>query len=199
MSRIVVIGGTGTIGSAIVDQLESDHDVFPVGHSTGPYRVDMRSKESIADLMQSVETIDHLVSAAGEARFGPLSELSDADFETSLEGKLMGQINLARVGQDHLADGGSITLTSGVLSDEPTPGSTAISTVNAGIEGFVRAADLELERELRINVVSPGWVSETLESMGRDPSDGTPAEEVAATYVELIDSSRSGDVVSVGS
>lgn len=197
MGRIVVVGGTGTIGSEIVERLDPDHDVLTVGHSSGPYQVSLESKETIADLLASLETFDHLISAAGEARFGSLGDLTDDDFETSLANKLMGQINLVRVGVDHIADGGSFTLTSGVLADHPVPGSAAISTVNAGIEAFVRASDLELSRELRINAVSPGWVAETLESMGRDPADGTPASDVAETYVELLETDRSGDVVSV--
>ena len=197
MSCIVIVGGTGTIGSAIAEGLGSEHDVFRVGHTSGPYQVDMTSRASIEDLLKSLPTVDHLVSAAGEAKFGALSELTDEDFEVSLEGKLMGQIDLVRVGRDYVADGGSFTLTTGVLSREPVPGSAAISTVNAGVEGFVRAADLELDRELRINAVSPGWVAETLESMGRDPEEGVPVAEVAEAYIDLLGDSRSGEVVSV--
>lgn len=197
MSRIVVIGGTGTIGSAIVDALEDDHDVIPVGHSSGPHRVNLESKASIDDLLESLSTFDHLVSAAGEARFGSLDDLSDEDFEVGVDNKLMGQVNLVRVGREYIADGGSFTLTSGILASEPVPGSAAISSVNAGLHGFVRAADLELDRELRVNVVSPGWVAETLDSMGRDPAEGTPAQEVAATYVEVLNATHSGEVVSV--
>lgn len=197
MSRIVVIGGTGTIGSAVAETLEPDHDVFRVGHSSGPYQVNITSKDSIDSLLSSLSTYDHLISAAGDARFAPLDELSDDDFDYTLGHKLMGQINLVRVGRAYIADGGSFTLTTGILANNPVPGSAAVSTVNAGLEGFVRAADLELERELRVNAVSPDWVAETLEEMDRDPSDGVPADRVAETYADLVDSDRSGDVVSV--
>src|SRR3954470_11900000 len=94
-----------------------------------------------------------------------------------------------------IRDGGSFTLTSGVLSQEPMRGSSAISLVNAGLEGFVRAAALEAPRGVRVNVVSPPWVSETLKAMGMDPSGGMPAAEVARAYVEAVTGSRNGEVI----
>jgi NAD(P)-dependent dehydrogenase (short-subunit alcohol dehydrogenase family) len=126
------------------------------------------------------------VSAAGQAKFAPLAKLSDADFRFCLDNKLMGQINLVRFGLEHLADGGSFTLTTGVLARSPMPGSAAISLVNAGIEGFVRAAALEAPRKIRVNAVSPPWVTETLLALKMDPSQGLPAAVVARSYVQSV-------------
>jgi NAD(P)-dependent dehydrogenase (short-subunit alcohol dehydrogenase family) len=197
MSRIMVVGGTGLLGSAVVEALEPDHDVVVVGHSSGKYQVDLASKSSIQKLFQSVGEVDHVVSAAGEAKFGPLVDLSDEDFEVGLRNKLMGQVNLVRAGHEYVEDGGSITLTTGVLSRQPMEGSAAISLVNAGVEGFMRAAALELGPDLRVNCVSPGWVAETLEQMGRDPSDGVPAAQVAKAYVKSLNGSQNGEVIEV--
>jgi NAD(P)-dependent dehydrogenase (short-subunit alcohol dehydrogenase family) len=58
--------------------------------------------------------------------------------------------------------GGSVTVTSGVLARQPMPGGAAISMVNAGLEGFVRGAAAEAPRGVRVNAVSPPWVTETL-------------------------------------
>ena len=107
----------------------------------------------------------------------------------------MGQVNLVLLGLRHMQDQGSFTLTSGVLAQEPMPGSAAISLVNAGLEGFVRAAALEMPRGIRINVVSPPWIKETLQAMGWDASGGMPADRVAAAYVESLESRRSGEVI----
>lgn len=193
--RICVIGGTGTIGGAVAHALEDGHDVVRVGHESGEHRVDLASKSSLEELYRELGTLDAVVSAAGLASFGELGELTDEDFRLGLENKLMGQINVVRAGLDHVAEGGSFTLTSGVLAREPTPGSAAISPVNAGVEGFVLAAALEMPRGLRVNVVSPPWVAETLEQMGRDPSEGMPAAEVARAYVESVEGNRSGEVL----
>lgn len=120
--RIVVIGASGTIGKAVVAALAAGNEVVAVGKSSGDFRVDLGSKPSIEALFKSLGRIDAVVSAAGEARFGPLDALSDDDFAVSLGNKLMGQVNLVRVGHPFVADGGSLTLTSGVLAQRPMPG-----------------------------------------------------------------------------
>jgi NAD(P)-dependent dehydrogenase (short-subunit alcohol dehydrogenase family) len=193
--RIIVIGATGTIGKAVVEALRGRHDVVPVGHRHGDYQVDLADKGSIERLYESVAPFDAVVSAAGLAKFGALDGLSDADFQFSLSNKLMGQVNLVRVGMSQIRDGGSFTLTSGVLSQEPTRGSSAISLVNGGLEAFARAAALEMPRGVRINVISPPWVSETLEAMGRDADAGMPAAQVARAYVESVEGSENGEVI----
>jgi NAD(P)-dependent dehydrogenase (short-subunit alcohol dehydrogenase family) len=147
------------------------------------------------NLYEAVGRIDAVVSTAGLAKFAPMDELTDADFALSLGNKLMGQVNLVRMGHRLLRDGGSFTLTSGVLSQEPMKGSAAISLVNSGIEGFARAAALELPRGIRINAVSPTWVTETLQKLGMDPSVGMPADEVALAYVQSVEGRRTGEVI----
>ena len=193
--RIIVIGATGTIGKAVVEALRGKHDVVQVGHESGDYQVDLADKGSIERLFEAVAPFDAVVSAAGLAKFGALDGLSDADFQFSLSNKLMGQVNLVRVGMTQIRDNGSFTLTSGVLSQEPTRGSSAISLVNGGLEAFARAAALEMPRGVRINVISPPWVSETLEAMGRDGDAGMPAAQVARAYVESVEGSENGEVI----
>ncbi|MFO0706344.1 MAG: short chain dehydrogenase [Nitrospira sp.] len=193
--RIVVLGGTGTIGSAIVAALSPRHEVVAIGHRVGTLRVDLASPESIAQMFQAVGTFDALVSAAGRAVFNSLENLTDADYQVGLSNKLMGQVNLVRIGRQFVNDGGSFTLTSGVLSREPMKGSASISMVNAGLEGFVRAAALELPRGIRINVVSPPWVTETLIARKMDPAPGMPAAAVAQAYVASIEGTATGQTI----
>jgi NAD(P)-dependent dehydrogenase (short-subunit alcohol dehydrogenase family) len=193
--RIIVIGGTGTIGSAVVTALAARHEVIAVGQKNGTYQVDLASPESIARMFQAIGTFGALVSAAGRAAFASLEKLTDADFQLGLSNKLMGQVNLVRIGQQFINDGGSFTLTSGVLSREPMKGSASISMVNAGLEGFVRAAALELPRGIRINVVSPPWVTETLIARKMDPAPGMPAAAVAKAYVASVEGTATGHTI----
>ena len=200
--RILVIGATGTIGAAVSQALDGRHEVIRASLSRSALALDLADPESIKRLYARVGTVDAVVGAAGKAAFGPLLALSDEDFSLGLTSKLMGQVNLVRLGVDALADRGSFTLTSGFLSRHPMPGSAAISLVNAGLEGFVRGAALDLPRGIRINAVAPGWVSETLVALKRDPSSGVPAAELAQAYVKLIEGSMTGqvhDVVGTGS
>jgi len=193
--RVIVVGATGTIGSAVVAALSAQHDVVSVGHTSGAIRVDLASIESILQLFRTVEAFDALVCAAGRAAFGSLDELKDADFQIGLSNKLMGQVNLVRIGRQYVHDNGSFTLTSGVLSREPMKGSASISMVNAGLEGFARAAALELPRGIRINVVSPPWVTETLIARKMDPSIGLSAATVAQAYLAGVEGTVTGQTI----
>jgi NAD(P)-dependent dehydrogenase (short-subunit alcohol dehydrogenase family) len=193
--KILIIGATGTIGAPVTQALEARHEVIRASHSRSALKVDLADPASIKRLYATVGRVDAVVSAAGQAAFGPLLALSDADFALGLTNKLMGQVNLVRYGVEVLADGGSFTLTTGILSRQPMPGGAAISMVNAGLEGFVRAAALDLPRGFRINAVAPGWVRETLVAMKMDPSSGVPAAQVAQSYVRLVEGSMTGQIL----
>lgn len=194
--KILLIGATGTIGQAVDKALSARHQVVRVGRTKGDFQVDIASADSIKQLYERTAPFDAVVCTAGAARFAALEKLKDDDFAFSVANKLMGQVNLVRYGMHRINNGGSFTLTSGVLAGEPMPGSAAISLVNAGLEGFVRAAALELPRAIRVNVVSPPWVSETLKSMGKDPAAGMPAVQVAAAYVAAVEGQQTGLVLS---
>ena len=193
--RILIIGATGTIGQAVAAALAGRHELVLASRSRSDERVDIADETSVRGLFKRVGRVDAVVSAAGEAAWKPLSELTDEDFAFSLRSKLMGQVNIVRAGAGVVGDGGSFTLTSGILATRPTPGGAAISMVNAGIDAFARAAALELPRGIRVNVVSPPWVSETLVAMGRDPSGGLPAADVARSYVESVEGKQTGGVI----
>lgn len=193
--RILLIGASGTIGKAVAAALRPRHDVVEASRHRSHERVDLSDEDSIRFLYHRLGRVDAVVVAAGGAAFKPLTQLTDADFLFSFRNKLMGQVNMVRVGTPEVTDGGSFTLTSGILAQQPSPGSSAVSLVNAGVEAFARAAALELPRGLRINVVSPPWVSETLTAMGRDPAGGLPASAVARSYVESIEGTMTGSII----
>jgi len=193
--RVIVVGGTGTIGSAVVAALSARHEVVVAGRKSGVITVDLASPDSIRAMFQSVGKFDAIVCAAGQAKFGSLDDLTDADYLFSFSNKLMGQANLVRIGRQFIADGGSLTLTTGVLGQEPIKGSASISMVNAGLEGFVRAAALELPRGIRVNVVSPPWVTETLVARKMAPSPGMSAARVAQAYLASVEGTMTGQTL----
>ncbi len=192
--RIVVVGGTGTIGKAVVAALSQENEVL-VASRRSALRVDIADPESIRTMYRAAGKVDAVVSVCGDARFGPLEKLSDADFEFSLRNKLMGQVNLVRLGMDSVRDRGSFTLTTGVLARRPMEGSGAISLVNAGLEGFARAAALEAPRGIRVNAVAPPWITETLKALGMDPSRGITPEAAARLYVRSVTGAETGSVI----
>jgi NAD(P)-dependent dehydrogenase (short-subunit alcohol dehydrogenase family) len=193
--KVVVVGATGTIGRAVVQAIGNRHEVIPVSFSKSVIKVDIADKTSITKMFETTGRVDAVISTAGLAKFGPMDSLTDADFALGLDNKLMGQVNLVRLGTDYVNDNGSFTLTSGILSRKPMKGSSAISLVNSALEGFVRAAALEMPRGVRINVVSPNWVIDTLKAFKMDPSAGTPVEVVARAYVQALEGHMNGEVV----
>lgn len=195
--KILLIGATGTIGQKVRERLEENHEVIPVGYHDGDYQVDIADKESIQKLFEQVGEVDAVISTTGLAAFAPLNELTDEQFSLGWDNKLMGQINILRVGQTFIREGGVILLTSGMLANEPMPGSASVSAVNGAINSFVKAASLELGDSLRINAVSPIFVKETMEMIGMDSTSGMSASDTAKAYQATLEASMSGEVIDV--
>lgn len=194
--RALVVGATGTIGSAVAAALEEEgHDVVRAGHTGGDVTVDIADETSIAALYDAVGAIDAVVCAAGVARFGTLEKIDAAGFRLGIDNKMMGQVNLVRLGLGRVEEGGSFTLTTGTLSQRPTPGTTAVAMVGAAVEGFVRAAALDLEGRYRLNAVSPSWVAESRLASGLDPMPGIWAKDLAAYYLRCVREDISGQVL----
>ena len=192
--RILIVGA-GTVGSAVAAALRDRHELVLASLQTGSEQVDISSPDSIRALFQRVGRVDAVVSAAGRAVWKPLGELTDADFELCFRNKLMGQVNLLRFGLDFIADHGSFTFTAGYLSRYPAPGSSAVSLVNSALEGFGRAAALDAPRGIRVNVVSPTWITETLQKLGRPLTGSTSAATVAKAYVRCVEGTETGHVL----
>ena len=189
--KILLLGATGLVGRAVAAALEPRHEVLPVSR-TSPVGADLTDPASLDTLFDA--GADAVVCCAANVPLRPLTELTDAQVLDDLRAKLLGQVALARRAARRLSAEGSITLTGGTFT-EPIPGSGLGALVNAGLEGFVRSAAAELPRGPRINVVSPGWISETLEAMGEDGRGGTPVAVVAEAYRGLVEGDANGRTV----
>lgn len=196
MSKILLIGASGTIGQAVLANLGARHDVITVGRNSGTHRADFSHPGSVAKLFEAVGKVDAIVSTAGNLHFGPLAEMTAEQFNLGLQDKLLGQVQLALVGQKYLNDGGSITLTAGILSVEPIRNGANATAVNAAIEGFVAAAAIELPRGLRINAVSPTILTESVGVYGPffPGFDTVSAERAARGYQRSVEGAQTGRV-----
>ena len=193
MGKILVIGAAGLIGGEVVKAL-GESECIRASRSSAE-RVDISDPKSLAALFDRVGTVDGIVCTGGAARYKPWGQLTDEDWTFSLANKLLGQVNVVRYGAKAVRSGGAITLTTGLAAQYPAPGSAIITTVNAAVEAFVRAAAAEPSISARVNAVSPGWVSETLQAMGRNPAEGIPAADVARITVRQFREGPTGSVV----
>lgn len=198
--KIVIVGANGTIGKAVATELGARHDIVRVGRSGGDFQVDIADPDSIRRLYDRVGEFDALVCAAGAVHFAPLAEFSPDQYEIGLRSKLMGQVNLVTFGLEHVRDGGSFTLTSGLTSDDPIPQGASAAMVNAALEGFVRGAAIELTRGVRINLVSPTVINESVPVYGSyfRGTKPVPASEVALGYVKSVEGGQNGRVYRIG-
>ncbi|MEV6879672.1 short chain dehydrogenase [Amycolatopsis sp. NPDC051128] len=189
--KIVVVGATGLVGRAVVAALEARHEIVSVSRRS-PVRADLRDLASLGGLFETAP--DAVVCCAANVPLRPLGDLTAEQVADDLRGKLLGQVELARLSAERLPAGGSITLTGGTFT-EPIPGSGLGALVNAGLESFVRSVGAERPHGPRINVVSPGWIRETLEAMGEDGAGGTSVAVVAEAYRELVEGDARGTTV----
>lgn len=197
--RVMVVGGSGRIGSAVVAELEQRHEIIQAGRSSGDVQLDITDEESIRAAFTKAGSLDAVVSAAGTVKFAPLENMEAADYEIGLNDKLMGQVNLVLLGRDHVADGGSFTLTTGVLDSDPVVAGTSASMVNGAINAFVMAAAIEMPRGQRVNVVSPGVIAEAMDAYapffrGHEP---VPAARAALAYAKSVEGAQTGQVYRV--
>ena len=197
--KILLIGGNGTIGKKVTDFLSKKHKIVIGGRNSGDVVVDIADCDSIEAMFESVGKIDAVVCIAGEAKWAPFDSMSEDDFQIGLRSKLMGQVNLVRIGQNHVDPGGSITLTTGILAEHPVLQTTSAALVNGGIHGFVKAVSLELKKDLRINVVSPGLVEDSAEKYGGYFPGHTPVpmQKVIDGYVKSVEGKTTGEIIRI--
>jgi NAD(P)-dependent dehydrogenase (short-subunit alcohol dehydrogenase family) len=197
--RVVLVGATGTIGQAVAKELAPRHEIVAVGSKSGDVRLDVTDAGSIRAGLAQIGTFDALVSTVGKVKFAPLEAMTEADYAIGLKDKLMGQVNLVLIGREFIADSGSFTLTSGVLTHDPIRFGSSASMVNGAIEAFVRAAAIELPRGLRINAVSPGVLQESMPGYGPffRGHEPVPAARAALAYAKSVEGARTGQVFAV--
>lgn len=198
--KIIVIGATGTLGRAVVAEMGQDNEVISVGLTHGELQVDLTRDESVEALFAQTGRVDAIIATTGSLFFGPLTAMRAEDFASGLNDKLLGQVRLSLIGQHYLNDGGSITLTSGIIGSEPIAQGVNATAVNAALEGFVRAAACELPRGLRINVVSPTVLSESVEKYGAffPGFESVPAARAALAYRRSVYGVQTGRTFTVG-
>jgi NAD(P)-dependent dehydrogenase (short-subunit alcohol dehydrogenase family) len=195
--KIIIIGGSGTIGKKVSAHLAQKHELVIGGRNSGDVRVDIADSASIQAMFETVGKVDGVVCIAGEAKWAAFDAMSEEDFYIGLKSKLMGQVNLVRIGQDYVNPGGSFTLSTGILADDPVMLTTSPAMVNGGIHSFVKAAALELKNGLRINVVSSGLVADAVDKYeayfpGRNP---IPMHKVVNGYVKSVEGKATGTII----
>ncbi|MBO1901593.1 short chain dehydrogenase [Leucobacter weissii] len=192
--RILIVGASGHVGSAAARALQPRHEVIGVSRSTRP-AVDLLDPASVERLFAGLGEVDAVISAYGSAPFKRAPELSAEDLEAAFRGKVLSQLNLLRIGLDHVRDGGSVTLTTGILAREPVPTGSAAALANGAVEAFVRSAAGELPRGIRLNAVSPTVLASAPAYFDAFPGfEPVSDERVGQAFVRAVEGIANGRV-----
>lgn len=195
--KILIIGGKGTIGKTVSAHFSKQHEVINCGRTSGDVTGDIADSASLKSMFESVGKVDAILCIAGEAKWAEFDSMTEEDFYIGIKSKLMGQINLVRIGKNYLNEGGSFTLSTGILADHPVNMTTSPAMVNGGIHSFVKAVSLELKNSLRINVVSSGLVEDAVYKYeayfaGDNP---IPMKKVVNGYIKSVMGKGTGQII----
>ena len=177
----------------------TDHTVIVARRTKGDVSVDMESSASIENMFAQTGTVDAIICIAGEAKWATFRTLSEEEYYIGFKSKLMGQVNLTRIGQSYLNPNGSITLTTGILADDAVEKTASAAMINGAIHSFVKAASLELVNGLRLNAVSAGMVEDAYEKYkdyfpGHNPVSMT---KVVNGYVRSVLGKDNGNIIRI--
>jgi len=197
--KILIVGGNGTIGKKVSSFLSKENEIITAGRNSGDLRIDLSDSNSIKNLFIKNNNFNAVISIAGEAVWAPFDDLTEEDYYKGIKNKMMGQVNLVKIGRKYINHGGSFTLTTGILADNPVKMTTSAALVNGGIHSFVKAASLEMENNIRVNVISPGLVEDSAEKY-KDYFPGyeiVKMKDLAELYAKVILGEQNGEVIRI--
>jgi len=195
--RILVVGGTGTVGRAAIAGLRKGHEIITAGRKNGEILVDLMDEDSVASMYEKLGRVDGVVATTGHSHFGPVADMTPTQFLDGLKDKVMGQINLVLLGMGNVNDGGSFTLTSGILSHEPIRQGSNAAACDGAIDSFVIGAAIEMPRGIRINAVSPGLLEDAAQKYdGYFPGHRAVSnQEVGLAFAKSIEGAVTGRII----
>ena len=175
-AKMLIVGGNSGMGLALAQRcLDEGAQVIIVGRNQEKLNLarwrlhdhpgletiaaDITDEGQVASLFEQVGALHHIVCTAADIQ-GAYELLPSLDLKAvlrAIESKVLGPLLLAKYGAPRLMPKGSITLTSGIAAYRPLPRGAVVATVNAALEGLIRALAVELA-PLRVNAVSPGWI-----------------------------------------
>jgi NAD(P)-dependent dehydrogenase (short-subunit alcohol dehydrogenase family) len=188
----LVTGGNSGIGLAIAEALvEAGARVVISGRDRGTLasaaeRLGVAAHGCVADVRKLADIealyrnavawcgkLDIIVANAGIAKATPISAMNEALFDDIVATNLKGTYFTVQRGLAHLKKPASVILVSSALWRLGLPGESVYACTKAAIRSMARSFSAELlEREIRVNVVSPGPTTTPMfDSIGLTPEE----------------------------
>jgi len=197
--KIILVGANGAVGQTAVNAFGNRHEIIAVGRTSGDIQIDIEDLGSVRSMYKQVGKVDAVVSAVGHGHFGAVADMSSEQFMKGINHKVLPQVNLVLLGIEQMNDGGSFTLTSGILNRDPISGGSCAAAANGAIDGFVTAAAVDMPRGIRINAVSPGLLQVSVDRYegffpGHEP---VSSERVGLAFCKSVEGAITGQVIIV--
>jgi NAD(P)-dependent dehydrogenase (short-subunit alcohol dehydrogenase family) len=200
MKTVILIGAQGQVGQAALTGL-GNHKVITASRSGKDcdHKVDITSEESIRSLFKEVGTFDAVVNTVGVCEYANFVDMTEQQWMITVMSKMMGQINLVRIGQEFISNNGSFTLISGIFNVKPIPSAIADATTSGAIDTFVKCVAYEMPRGIRVNAINPTVLEEAWDVYGAmmpgfQPVAGTL---VGKAFERSVDGFLTGEVLFV--
>ncbi|MCL7762831.1 short chain dehydrogenase [Polaribacter sp. Z014] len=200
MKTIILIGANGKMGQAALTGL-GKHKIITAGRSADSYdfQVDITSEASLRKLYEDVGHFDAVVNTVGVCEYANFTEMTEEQWMSTILSKMMGQINIVRIGQEYIADKGSFTLITGILNTKPIPFAIADATTSGAIDTFVKCVAFEMPRGIRVNSINPTVLEEAWDVYGEmmPGFEPVPGRLVGKAFERSVDGFITGQVLFV--
>ncbi|MBO0589956.1 short chain dehydrogenase [Cellulophaga sp. E16_2] len=200
MKTIILIGANGKMGQAALTGL-GKHKIITAGRSADNYdfQVDITNEASLRKLYEDVGHFDAVVNTVGVCEYANFTEMTEEQWMSTILSKMMGQINIVRIGQEYIADKGSFTLITGILNTKPIPFAIADATTSGAIDTFVKCVAFEMPRGIRVNSINPTVLEEAWDVYGEmmPGFEPVPGKLVGKAFERSVDGFITGQVIFV--
>jgi len=177
------------------------HKIITAGRSADSYdfQVDITSEASLRKLYEDVGHFDAVVNTVGVCEYANFTEMTEEQWMSTILSKMMGQINIVRIGQEYIADKGSFTLITGILNTKPIPFAIADATTSGAIDTFVKCVAFEMPRGIRVNSINPTVLEEAWDVYGEmmPGFEPVPGKLVGKAFERSVDGFITGQVIFV--
>lgn len=175
MTSTLIVGGSGGLGRAMAqyfadrgddviitgtDRANTESIAAQIGASCRGLSVDLGKPETISASLSDVPAIDNLVMTAVGQSANTLKQLDITAAVAAVTMKLVGYAETVRVLHERFNPGASVVLFGGLAKERPYPGSTIVSTFNAGISGLIKTLAIEVAPH-RVNALHPSLVGDS--------------------------------------
>lgn len=160
MKKILVVGGSKGIGSAIVQQLIKNHTVYNFSRTEPNLTHDSLihfSGDILTDDLPNIEALDSIIYCPGSINLKPISRLSLNEFREDFEINVVGAVKTIQHYLPVLKKGNtpSIVLFSTVATTLGMPYHASVAASKSGVEGLMKSLGAELAPTIRVNAIAP--------------------------------------------